>query len=115
MHIKMLKLPGFKGIIGSRQFLFFISIIYYNIFLQIFQSLCGLDLSSFSKNTDPDLHETSSPMISCLQPAEMTIINHNHLINIAPAEGNIPQSAFDMEMKCFPYLFIDGKKWLCSK
>ena len=92
----MLKLPGFKGITGSRQFLFFISIIYYNIFYRYFKVYVDW-IYLLSGNTDPDLQETSSPMISCLQPEEMTIINHNHLINIAPVEGNIPQSAFDME------------------
>lgn len=39
----------------------------------------------------------------------MTPLEYNQLVNIAPAERNISESSFDQEMKCFPYLFINGK------
>ena len=48
-----------------------------------------------------ELHETSEPMVSCLQPEDLARHVADHmdepLYQVAPAEGNRPCSIFNVE------------------
>ena len=81
------------------------------LFISFFHRRLFLSFSDETGGTE--LHETSCPMVSCLQPENIgQILSEDvteKLYSVAPAEGNKPCSVFEMESKAFPYLIPNGK------
>ena len=65
------------------------------------------------KGESKEVTETSAPLVSRLQPTDLSqhISDHheNAILCVAPAEKNRPESVKDKESECFPLLFPDRK------
>ncbi|WAR24826.1 hypothetical protein MAR_038495 [Mya arenaria] len=67
-----------------------------------------------SDDCSKDIHETSAPMVSCLEPEDLTQTLGpeeipDSVFCVAPGQGSIPVTVFNMESKAFPYLFPTGR------
>ncbi|XP_052788850.1 uncharacterized protein LOC128223618 [Mya arenaria] len=67
-----------------------------------------------SDDCSEDIHETSAPMVSCLEPEDLTQTLGpeeipDSVFCVAPGQGSIPVTVFNMESKAFPYLFPTGR------
>ncbi|XP_053406580.1 uncharacterized protein LOC128559306 [Mercenaria mercenaria] len=67
-----------------------------------------------SDDISDDIHETSAPMVSCLEPEDLTQTlgpeeTPDSVFCVASGQGFLPMTVFNMESQAFPYLFPTGK------